>query len=191
MADAPSSARSAAGAFAVGALLILGLVLVLFGASYLLAALLRLPPSLDLPLAARLVGGSILVGGLSIAGWTFSVRRPADMIQSTYLTLTKALKRTQTEARSGRTEPLVVGGPHRYVRNPLYFGVVLIVLGWALAAASPVLLVATLVFVAWFGLVLIPYEERELKALFGEEWARYSGETPMLVPFTKRRKKAR
>lgn len=171
--------------------MILGLVLVLFGVSYLLAVILRLPPSFGLPWAARLVGGVILIGGLSMGGWTFSVRRPADMIQSTYVTLTKALKRTQAAEGSGRTEPLVVCGPQRYVRNPLYLGVVLIVLGWALAAASPFLLVATLVFTAWFGLMLVPYEERELKALFGEEWVRYSAETPMLVPFTKRRKKAR
>lgn len=49
--------------------------------------------------------------------------------------------------------------------------------------------VATLVILLWFALVIIPMEERELSALFGEEWKRYAEETPILVPFTKRRKR--
>lgn len=168
--------------------MILGLVAGLFGFSYLLAAVLRLPSSMDFPLALRLAGGMVVVVGLAVAGWTLSTRKPQDVIQSTYVTLAKALKRTPAAERSGRMEPLVVRGPQRYTRNPLYFGVVLMVFGWAVFAASPFLLVATAVFLGWFGLILIPYEERELRALFGEEWARYAAETPMLVPFTKRKK---
>ncbi|HKT21108.1 MAG TPA: isoprenylcysteine carboxylmethyltransferase family protein [Nitrososphaerales archaeon] len=183
------AAVSEARAFAVGAPMIIALVGALFGVSYLLAALLGLPPSFDLPPVARALGGAILVAGAAVAVWTFRARRPADVIVSTYVTLTKALSRTPPAAKAGRKEPLVAAGPQRYTRNPLYLGVVLIVSGSALFAASPFLAVAALVFLGWFVLVLIPYEESELRALFGEEWARYSEETPMLVPFTKRRKR--
>lgn len=170
--------------------MVLGLVAALFAASYLLSKAMGLPASLGVPSAVRLVGGAVAVAGLSMAAWTFSVRSPGDMIASTYVTLTKALRRAPAADMAGRTEPLVLVGPQRYTRNPLYLGVVLIVFGWALFADSPSFLVATLVFLAWFVLVLIPYEERELRALFGEEWAKYSQETPMLVPFAKRRKRS-
>ncbi|HKT21256.1 MAG TPA: isoprenylcysteine carboxylmethyltransferase family protein [Nitrososphaerales archaeon] len=90
---------------------------------------------------------------------------------------------------AGRTEPLVVSGPQKYTRNPLYFGVVLILFGWAVYAASPFPLRRYRRVRCVVALVLIPYEERELKALFGSEWTRYSAETPMLFPCAKRRKK--
>lgn len=191
LSDAPSSRHAAAGAFVIAASLVLALVVALVALSYLLSIALDLPPSLGLPPAAGLAGLASVVAGLSLAAWTFSVRSPAHMMMSTYVTLTKALKRGPAGERAGRTEPLVVSGPQKYMRNPLYFGVVMIVLGWAIIAASPFLLLAALVFLTWFALVLIPYEERELRALFGEEWVRYAAETPMLVPFTKRRKPAR
>ena len=169
--------------------MILALVACLFAVSYAISIVLGLPPSFGLPLLVRLLGGAIALAGLAVAGWTFSVRSPADMIQSTYVTLTKALGRMPVAVRAGRAEPLVVRGPQRYTRNPLYFGVTLMVAGWAFFAASPFLFVAALVFLAWFVLVLIPYEERELKALFGDEWVKYSRETAMLVPFIGRRKR--
>ena len=100
----------------------------------------------------------------------------------------KMLGRTLMAERSDRTEPLVVAGPQRYTRNPLYFGVVLLVFGWGLYSASAYVLVAALLLVLWFRFVLIPFEERELLALFGEQYARYSEEVPMLIPFTKRKR---
>lgn len=166
----------------------MALVAGLFALSYLISVLLGLPSSFALPPPVTLLGGAVFVAGLAMAVWTFTVRRPDQMILSTYATIAKALRRAPGAGMAGRTEPLVVRGPQRYTRNPLYFGVVLAVLGWGVFAASPSLLVAALVFLVWFVLVLIPYEERELKALFGEEWVKYSDETPMLVPFTKRKK---
>jgi protein-S-isoprenylcysteine O-methyltransferase Ste14 len=63
------------------------------------------------------------------------------------------------------------------------------VLGWGFLTGNSFVFVATVVLLIWFGLFLIPFEERELQALFGEEWTNYSEQTPMLIPFTKRRKK--
>jgi protein-S-isoprenylcysteine O-methyltransferase Ste14 len=62
--------------------------------------------------------------------------------------------------------------------------------GWSLVSARPFVFIATIVLVLWFRFVLIPFEERELRALFGSEWEKYSAETPMLVPFTKRSRHA-
>jgi protein-S-isoprenylcysteine O-methyltransferase Ste14 len=37
--------------------------------------------------------------------------------------------------------------------------------------------------------VQIPFEEKELRAIFGEKYAQYSKDVPMLIPFTKRNRK--
>jgi len=108
---------------------------------------------------------------------------------STYVTFSKSFRRVPLTEQSGRTEPLVVNGPQKHVRNPLYFGVVVMVLGWAILTSYAFIFVATVVILLWFGLVVIPFEERELRALFGEEYRRYSDETPMIIPFTKRKKR--
>jgi protein-S-isoprenylcysteine O-methyltransferase Ste14 len=166
---------------------IAAVVAVLFGVSYLISSALGLPSSLNLPAVVRVLGAGVVLVGVSLGGWVFVHRSPINMIVSTYITFTKLFRRVPVSERAGRTEPLVVSGPQRYTRNPLYFGVVVMVLGWALVSASCFVLVATLVILLWFSLFLIPFEERELRALFGEQWLRYSRETPMLIPFTKRK----
>ena len=158
-----------------------------FVVSYSVSVLLGLG-SLGLPPAMRFCGAVLTVGGLALAGWVFRYRSPASMIISTHATFMKMLGRTLMAERSDRTEPLVVAGPQRYTRNPLYFGVVLLVFGWGLYSASAYVLVAALLLVLWFRFVLIPFEERELLALFGEQYAKYSEEVPMLIPFTKRKR---
>jgi protein-S-isoprenylcysteine O-methyltransferase Ste14 len=176
-------------AVAVAVPTILLFIVGLFTVSYLVTNLLGLPVSLGLPLVVRAIGGVIVVAGLAVAAWVFAYRSPADMVVSTYITFTKLFRRVPIAEPSGRMEPLVIGGPQRYVRNPLYFGVVVIVFGWALVGAYTYILVAAAVVLLWFRLVLIPFEERELHALFGEQYARYMDEVPMLFPFTKRRRR--
>jgi protein-S-isoprenylcysteine O-methyltransferase Ste14 len=165
-------------------------VLALFAVSFFLSTALGLPFSFNLPIVVRIVGGAIVVAGLAVMSWVFKYRSPRNVIVSTYITFTKMFRKAPVAEMVGRTEPLVIDGPQRYVRNPLYFGVVVMVLGWAVLTAYTFVFVATMVFFLWFSLVLIPFEERELHALFGEQWEEYSGETPMLFPFAKRKKHA-
>ncbi len=183
-----TSVRRAA---AVGGPLIAAIVSVLFGASFLLSTLIGLPFSLGLPVAVRVVGGVIVLAGMGVMVWVFRYRGPADVMVSTYYTFAKLFRSIPVAEKAGRTEPLVVSGPQKYVRSPLYLGVVVMVLGWALLTAYTFVFVATVVLLLWFGVVLIPFEERELQALFGEEWKKYSDETPMLTPFTKRKNATR
>jgi len=177
-------------AIAGAAPVIAALIVVLFAASYLVSTLLGFPGSLGLPTIVRYLGGAVVLLGVSIAAWAVRARGAANMVVSTYVTFAKAIRRTPASEMSGRMEPLVVSGPQKYTRNPLYFGVVMTVFGLALAGASSFVFVATVVLLLWFSLVMIPMEERELRALFGEEWARYSDETPMLIPFTKRKNRS-
>ena len=170
-------------------LVIAALIVGLFALAFLISTLLGLPYSLGLPIEVRLVGSAVVLVGLAMIGWVFRCRKPTNVMVSTYITFMKLFEGTPVAEKAGRTEPLVVGGPQKYVRNPLYFGIVVMVLGWAVLTGYSFVFIATVVLLLWFGLVLIPFEERELRALFGKEWRRYSEVTPMLIPFTKRRKK--
>ena len=180
----PGTRKAAAVAIPLIALVILAL----FGVSVLISSGLGLRISLGLPVLARAIGGVFVVAGLALMGWVFLHRGPSSVIVSTYITFTKILRRVPVADRAGRTEPLVVSGPQKYVRSPLYLGVVVMVFGWALFSSNTFVFVATVILLLWFGAVLIPFEERELKALFGEAWEAYVDETPMLIPFTKRKR---
>jgi protein-S-isoprenylcysteine O-methyltransferase Ste14 len=80
-----------------------------------------------------------------------------------------------------RDETLQVGGPYRFVRHPLY-------LGWMVAVfGSPHMTGDRLTFAVLTSLYLviaIPWEERSLRAAFGEDYARYADEVRWrVVPF--------
>ena len=177
--------RAAAVAVPTIILLLVGL----FGIAYALSKLFGLPTSLDLPFIAQVVGGALVIAGLAVAGWTFRYRRPSEMMVSSYITFVKLLGRRPIAERLGRTEPLVVVGLQRYTRNPLYLGVIVMTFGWVLVGNYTFVLVAAVILLLWFGGVLIPFEKRELSALFGEQYAKYKGQVPMLIPFTKRKKR--
>jgi methanethiol S-methyltransferase len=177
--------KAAALAFPV----ILAIITALFAVSFIVSTLLGFPVSLSLPLAVRAVGGIMVIAGVVVAGWVFRYRSPSDMIVSTHATFMKLFGRIPITEPSGRTEPLVVNGPQKYVRHPLYLGVILVIFGWGLAGAYTFVLVAGFAALLWFR-VLIPFEERELRALFGDQYTKYMAEVPMLVPFTKRKKRS-
>ena len=93
-----------------------------------------------------------------------------------------ALKGIGTPAPVAPPQHLVVSGLYRFVRNPIYLGVLAAVLGQALLLGSAVLLqYAAIVWGAFFFFVVV-YEEPALGAQFGEEYARYRRNVPRWVP---------
>ena len=68
----------------------------------------------------------------------------------------------------------------------MYFGVVAISFGYGLAAASPALMFWGLTLTCWYWFFLIPFEERELLALFGASYADYRRQVPKLFPYGRR-----
>jgi protein-S-isoprenylcysteine O-methyltransferase Ste14 len=83
-----------------------------------------------------------------------------------------ALKRT-TLNPAGEPTRLVTGGVYRWTRNPMYLGLALIYVGLALflGAVGPlILLPAPLLFLNG---VVIPFEEAQLRARFGESFTTY------------------
>ncbi|HEX9896019.1 MAG TPA: isoprenylcysteine carboxylmethyltransferase family protein [Gemmatimonadales bacterium] len=77
---------------------------------------------------------------------------------------------------------LVVTGLYRYVRNPMYLGVLSVVLGWAALTRSPALLLYAAALWTMFQLVIILYEEPTLRRLFGEAYQRYCHQVGRWIP---------
>lgn len=68
---------------------------------------------------------------------------------------------------------LVVQGLYRYVRNPMYLSVTLILLGEALLAWSGALLIYWGLWFAGVNVFVLAYEEPALRRRFGEDYGRY------------------
>jgi protein-S-isoprenylcysteine O-methyltransferase Ste14 len=73
---------------------------------------------------------------------------------------------------------LVVGGLYRFTRNPMYNGVLIVLLGEAwLFRSLPVLCYAVGLFVL-VHLFVVYFEERSLESRFGESFRAYRSEVP-------------
>jgi protein-S-isoprenylcysteine O-methyltransferase Ste14 len=83
-------------------------------------------------------------------------------------------------------EVLATSGPYSLCRNPLYVGSLLMVVGFAWAAQSGLLLLASIGLFLLIYLPTIAREERELRAKFGADYADYAAAVPRLVPLGRR-----
>jgi protein-S-isoprenylcysteine O-methyltransferase Ste14 len=163
--------------------LLIGAVNIVFAVfGYFAAWALGLPVRLHMPMVTRAAGLVVLVVGFLFLLWIFKYRRPVDILTSTYLTMRNARKKSAGQEALSRTEPLVIHGPHRHVRHPLYFAVVLLFLGWWLLLDYTFLLFMAFLFFIWFTMVVIRFEELELRVLFGEEYEAYAKKVPMIIP---------
>ena len=77
---------------------------------------------------------------------------------------------------------LVMRGPYRYSRNPMYIGVLAILVGEALLYRDLSLLYFLLALAAGFYIFIVGYEERALRHQFGEAYARYCEAVPRWIP---------
>lgn len=79
---------------------------------------------------------------------------------------------------------LVLEGPYRYVRNPLYVTDFLLIAGTALLTRNWGLVLLAALYLAQLALQL-PLEERELRQRFGGSYRRYCELVPRFVPRTR------
>lgn len=119
------------------------------------------PAWLARPLIGRvfhLVGGPPLVAGIALLIWC---------VHEFYV------------AGKGTLAPwdppkhLVVSGPYRVSRNPMYIGVALILIGWAAGFGTRGLWYYAAAVIVMFHLRVVLGEEPWQARTFGEEWERY------------------
>ena len=71
------------------------------------------------------------------------------------------------------TRQLVISGLYRYVRNPMYVGVVSIILGEALVLGNGGVLIYAAVVALGFHLFVVLYEEPTLRRTYGSQYEEY------------------
>ena len=111
------------------------------------------------PVLLRLpwLGAALFVAGLALMLWG---RRTFVRIGTTI----KPFERTHT---------LVVAGPFRFTRNPMYLGIVAMLVGVALALGTTAPWLAAVALALTLQLRFIRHEERALAASLGEPYERY------------------
>jgi protein-S-isoprenylcysteine O-methyltransferase Ste14 len=77
------------------------------------------------------------------------------------------------------------GGLYRYVRHPIYTGVIALAVGSAVPSGSLAIAVATLALVTWLA-IKARWEERRLGARY-PGYAAYAARTPRFIPSPRRR----
>jgi protein-S-isoprenylcysteine O-methyltransferase Ste14 len=87
-----------------------------------------------------------------------------------------------TPAPIAPPQRLVVGGFYRYVRNPMYVGVVSVILGQALLLGDVRLLWYGATVWLGFHLFVLVYEEPTLRAQFGEDYKTFCANVPRWIP---------
>jgi protein-S-isoprenylcysteine O-methyltransferase Ste14 len=68
---------------------------------------------------------------------------------------------------------LVSGGVYRWTRNPMYLGMALVLLAWAVYLSSIAALAVLPLFIVYINRFQIEPEERALEARFGAQFERY------------------
>jgi protein-S-isoprenylcysteine O-methyltransferase Ste14 len=92
-----------------------------------------------------------------------------------------------TPAPVAPTEELVITGPYRWVRNPMYLAVLAAIIGQALLLRQVTLLIYAAVMATAFLSFVKLYEERVLSARYGEAYRRYQEAVPGWIPRPRRR----
>lgn len=76
----------------------------------------------------------------------------------------------------------VAMGPYRYVRNPMYIGAAGVILGAGLIVRSPSIVGLAVLFLVFFHLFVLLYEEPTLESRFGEPYRHYKSSVHRWIP---------
>jgi protein-S-isoprenylcysteine O-methyltransferase Ste14 len=91
-----------------------------------------------------------------------------------------------TPAPVDAPKKLVVRGLYRYTRNPMYVGVLTVILGWAILFRAMGLALYGLAVATCFHLFVVVYEERHLRAEFGTQYEDYCSRVARWLPRPRR-----
>ena len=80
---------------------------------------------------------------------------------------------TVNPMRPDRSRHLVTQGLYRWTRNPMYLGMLMLLLGFVLWQGSPLAIIGPVFFVSYLTIFQIQPEEQILLELFGDEYSEY------------------
>ena len=98
-------------------------------------------------------------------------------ISLVYISLRKLSKMKTTFIPDGKPEKLVKDGPFRFSRNPIYLGMLLILVGVSISLQSFSSLMISIIFGLIINFTWIKHEEKKLEDIFDSEWEEYSKRT--------------
>ena len=85
----------------------------------------------------------------------------------------RKIKTTVNPMSPEKSSALVCTGIYKYSRNPMYLGMALLLLAWAIYLASAWALLGVLAYVLYITRFQIIPEERVMEKLFGQEYLAY------------------
>ncbi|MBA2441509.1 MAG: isoprenylcysteine carboxylmethyltransferase family protein [Rubrobacter sp.] len=127
-------------------------------------------------LPLQVIGGLLLAASVGVGTWAVGKMGWARLLFAGALFPPGA-----GAEENGVPQRLVLEGPYRYVRNPLYVTDLLLIVGAALLTRSWALLLLAAAYAAQLALQL-PLEEQELGERFGGRYRRYCELVPRFIP---------
>ena len=145
---------------------------------------LKIPPPVIALLAAGLMWWLARYQGAGTSGLTAADRPLAGLVAALLagigigiaLAGVHVFRRARTTihpTRPQETTSLVTSGVYRWTRNPMYLGMLLVLLGWGLHLGSALTLVGPVAFSGYLTRFQIVPEERALRILFGQTFDNY------------------
>ncbi len=133
--------------------------LLMAAASWAVSAL---TPVIELPAFGRIAAAvAIALVGIGFSGAGLIAFRRA--------------RTTVNPLKPGAASSLVTTGVYRFTRNPMYVGLLFVLIGWTAFLAAPAALVGPLLFALYIARFQIRPEERVLSQLFGATFIAYMG----------------
>ncbi len=120
----------------------------------------RLAPAFGFHLPAN----RIIAAGLAVIGVFVAVLGVASF---------RRAGTTVNPLQPAAASQLVVSGIYRWTRNPMYLGMLLVLLGWGVVLANAIAFLAALAFIPLMNRLQIGPEERILAATFGPAFTAY------------------
>lgn len=87
-----------------------------------------------------------------------------------------------TGAPGNSTSTLNTSGPFRWIRNPIYLGDAILLIGLSLLTRSPSLLLVSFIIIAVMHLYVCKVEEPDLEKRFGGDYFEYKSQVPRWFP---------
>lgn len=115
------------------------------------------PVMILLPFPYNLLGIGLIGVGIMLISWSYKLFK-------TYKT---------TIHPQDKPSCLIIIGPYKFSRNPIYLGMLLIALGSATFFSSLAAFIAPLLFIIVISKKVIPFEEKMLLQSFGDEYRKY------------------